>query len=79
MNKIYTIKSKETYRNETNGFDVPVETFSGSISLIAQDADAVYLATGNVYKDGVPVVQRYGKENYNFFDIDGNEIEFEIW
>lgn len=79
MNKIYAIKSKEIYKNETTGFDVPVETFSGAVSLIAQDADAVYLGAGNVYKDGVPVVQRYEKEKYNFFDINGNQIEFEIW
>lgn len=79
--KIYKIESRLTHINRVTGKVVPDEmvTFMPSHTLVAQDGKSVYLADGFSYRDDVPVVGRYDKSKYKFFDPDNNEIEFETW
>lgn len=53
--------------------------FTPSHTLVAQDGKNVYLADGFTYRDGVPIVGRYDKSKYKFFDPDNKEIGFETW
>lgn len=79
--KIYKIESVATHINRVTGKVVPDEmvTFTPAHELVAQDGKYIYLADGLTYCDGVPVVERYDKSKYKFFDLDNKEIEFETW
>lgn len=78
---IYKIESNSTHINQVTGKVVPDEmaTFTPSHTLVAQDGKNVYLADGFTYRDGVPIVGRYDKSKYKFFDPDNKEIGFETW
>ena len=79
--KIYKIESAATHINRVTGKVVPDEmvTFTPAHELVAQDGKYIYLADGFTYCDGIPVVERYDKSEYKFFDLNNNEIEFGIW
>lgn len=79
--KIYKIESVATHINRVTGKVVPDEmvTFTPAHELVAQDGKYIYLADGLTYCDDVPVVERYDKSKYKFFDLDNKEIEFETW